>query len=342
MEIVTAFVKRCICLAVIISSFNTLSAASFDDLSKSFVVLSGGGKQYLCVAVKMDDATYALTSQSLFMNPIPKFRLKAFSSGKSIKPTGFDISKLGDFARIKLGVAADSGLVPLEKGGGGGNKVYAMNPDTGIIFNSNAGGGNLSGKDFKCVAGAPVISKDGKFVGVASRTDDGFGKKNEEYKVATLADEKWQEEKPGLLAKQVYSISKWGNFTNALEKTRDNFSKNTLIEINENTHPKLIGWYKDQNKFSFARMLAKKIKGKGSMGKAMREHEDRCFQYTNLKRLASFYSSNAQMAKKAKWKSTYLRNKGKKLYEENIAHYKDLRKRMKSMVDMYPSIKAKY
>ena len=69
----------------------------------------------------------------------------------------------------------------------------------------------------------------------------------EEYKVAPLEEEKWQQTKAGLLAKQVYSIPKLIKFTQALDLTKKNFGQNRLIEINAKTHPKLMSWYKEQN-----------------------------------------------------------------------------------------------
>lgn len=317
-----------------------LSAATFDELVKNFVVLqASNGKQYLTAAVQLDGGTYVVTSQSLFFNPIPKFRLKSFS-GKNLKYSGMEVSKLGDVTRIKLEDSKDVTGFPYAAKASGGKKVYCMNPETGIVKAANAGGGNLNNNKFKCIAGAPVLDSKGQFVGVVSRTDDGFGK-NIEMKVFPLQqEEKWQDIKTISLAKQVYAITQLREFTKALDFTRDKNKRKGFMVIDTDTHPKLMGWTKEQNQKAFDNITAKKL-GKKAQGNALREHASRCFHYASIKRLCAFYSSNAQQAKKGRWCSAYLKNQAKKVYDINASSSRALKNTMKSMMEMYPSIKAK-
>ena len=317
------------------------AAASFEEFSKGLVIIqSSSGKEYLAAAVKLDKGTYAVTSQSLFLNPVPKFRLKTFS-GEALENSDFDIDPKDDLVRIKIEDSPD--LQPLEPAySDAGNKnVYSLDSDTGIVYQSGAGGGSLVKKDFSCSYGAPVINDKGQFVGVASRTDDGLGNKEEIKPVSLGKDIKWQAEKPFLLAKEVYSLQQLVEFTKALDFVRDNNGKNEFIPIDSNTHPKLLSWLKDQNVQAFNNSVAKKTE-KGSMGKAMREHQARCFQYSGMKRLVAFYSSNATMAKSGNWSSLYLKERAKSLYTENDKSADKMKAAMKSMVDKYPSVKAKF
>ena len=336
-----SFLKNLIFLFVLTAVYS-VSASSFDEISKSFIVFqASSGKTYLAAAVKMNGKPYVLTSQSLFFNPIPKFRLKSFS-GKNIKYSTCEAAGEGDFLRIKLEEGSPVTALPLAANAGGNKEVYSMQPDTGIVHAAKAGGGNLARNGFPCVAGAPVINDKGQFVGVASRTDDGLGKRIVMKFAAIKKGEKWLSVKTGVIAKQAYSLEKMRNFTKALGDTRDNNGKNEFIEINENTHSKLMGWAKEQNKQAFDSLLAKKNTGKkAKSSNAMREHQARCFHYASIKRLAAFYNSNAQMAKKGRWSSRYLKGKAKALFNENNSSAKELKGAMKSLVEMYPSIKAK-
>lgn len=329
-------------LSVFIVGMTVFSAigATFEDLSKSFVVLqSSKGDEYLCAAVKMNGATYVVTSQSLFLNPIPKFRLLAFN-GKPINDTDFEIDKVGDFVRIKIADSPDVKSLEIAANQSGRITAYSMDPDSGIVFQSDAKG-NLVKKDFPAVCGSPIINDKGEFVGVSSRTDDGLGKKLE-IKLAPLSkDVSWSPEKSFLFAKQVYLISELLEFTQALDKVNENNVKDQFIMIDSDTHPKLLSWLKDQNKKAFDALTSKKT-GKGSMGKAMREHQARCFQYSGMKRLTAFYSSNATQAQKGKWSSVYIKERAKSLYNNNKASANKMKSSMKSMVEMYPSVKAKF
>ena len=318
-------------------SLNVFS--SFEDASKGFVIIeSSTGGKYLAVAVKMTDGEYIITSQSVFLYGIPKFRLKTFT-GKSLKQTGFEVDRKSDMVRIKYEKSPD--ITPLEPAPNASGKkdVFSMDSATGIVYMSNARGGNLVNKGFNCSAGAPVINQNSQFVGVASRTDDGFGRRIE-MKVAPISETpKWSSIKPFSFTKQVYSLHKLIEFTKALNYTRDHCGKKRLIEINEKTHPKLMGWAKNQNQQAWNIMLSRKTKA--SLGKAMREHQARCFHYSSLKRLSAYYSSNAQLAKKGRWRSLYLKGRAKSIYENNNASAKELKASMKSMVSIHPSIKAK-
>lgn len=317
------------------------AAETFEDFSKGLVIIqSSSGKEYLSAAVKMDKGTYAITSQSLFLNPLPKFRLKTFN-GKALNNSDFEIDPKADLVRIKIEDSPD--LQPLEAAykDAGNKNVYSLDPDDGIVYMSAAGGGNLIKKDFSCSYGAPIINDKGQFVGVASRADDGLGKK-EEIKLVPLGNDiTWSAEKPFLFAKQVYSLQQLVEFTQALDYVRDNNGKNEFIDIDSNTHPKLISWLKDQNVQAFNAITSKKT-DKGSMGKAMREHQARCFLYSGMKRLVAFYSSNATMAKSGNWSSVYLKERAKSLYTENDKSADKMKAAMKSMVDQYPSVKAKF
>jgi len=312
---------------------------SFKDLAKSFIIMqTANEKQYLAVAVKMKDGIYAMTSQSAFMDNIPKFRLKTFS-GKTLKYKIFEVSTVGDFIRIKLQENAPITPLKIAANAKGKKKVYSIKPDTGIIYSANAGSGNLLTKNFHCFPGAPVINEKGLLVGVASRTDNGLSNKIV-IRTAIMKKEKWKEVNARAFAQQVYSLTKLRTLTKSLDALKRINRRNGFLTITPTTHQKLIFLQKDQNQHLFDTRLSKP--SGGSMGRAVRQHNARCFHFSSIKKLASFYSSNARTAQKTKWQSTYLKNMGKQLYTKNITVTKQIKKQMTGLVQRYPSIKAKF
>lgn len=278
-------------------------------------------------AVKMQDGVYAVSSQSLFFNPIPRFRLKSFS-GKTLKYSKIEASRLGDLIRIKIDDG--QGISGLEFGNSkGGKKVYSMNPETGIVMKGDAGK-SLNTDKFNCVAGAPIIDDKGQFVGVASRTDNGFSKGVQMKLFPLSKEEKWQEIKDITLSRQVYTITMLRQFTKDLDNTRKG-SRGKFAFVDEDTPSKLIPLYKEKNELAFecATTTGKKKPDMGS------------FNFTVTRRLAAYYASNAQQAKKIRWVSAYLRNHAKKLYEVNNSSANKLEGEIKKMNKRNPSIKFK-
>ena len=327
------------CLLLALPAVSAM-AASFEDLSKAFIVLeSSSGKKYLCAAVKIDGASYVVTSQSLFLNPVPRFRLRSFITGKFLKQTGFEVGKQEDLVRIPF--EGSSGVVPLEFSGnaGSGGSVYSMNPKTGIVYYCNAGGGNLNNKNFTCAAGAPVINNKGEFVGVSSRTDNGLGKNITIGVAPCVKDEEWQGLKPGLFSKQVYSLNKLWVFTKALSFIKGKNVLNRYIEIDSDTHLKLLSWLQDQNKKSKENKLSRSKNFR--MGSGVQEHKDLGLYYTNLIRLTAFFNSNSILAKKTKWNSSYLKENARNVFDVNRQSARKCKDEMKALVKLHPSLKAK-
>jgi len=317
------------------------NAASFEDISKGFVIIaSSTGKNYLSAAVKFDDGVYAVTSQSLFLNPISQFRLKTFS-GKKLKQIAFEVDPKADFVRIKLGDSSD--LTPLEPAPDQSGKkyIFRIDPSTSVIYMRNADGEKFNRQGATCSAGAPVVNKNGEFVGVASRVDFSVGQ-NKQFKLALLDTEaNWLSTKSFLFSKQVYSLHKLMKFTLALDYTRDNHKRGRYIAINSDTYPTLMGFTKEHNQKVFDTSLIRGRRKKGAKGKALREHQALCFSYSNWKRLAAYYSSNAITVKKRRWYSAYLKQRAKSLFESNNSSFKKIKAEMKIMVKKNPSIKAK-
>lgn len=313
-------------------------AGTFEDASKSLVIIEASNeKLYLAAAVQFDDGAYVVTSQSLFLDPIPKFSMKSFKDTK-LKQIGFEFDPKSDLVRIKIEASPDISPLEIAPAQSGRKNVFSIDQDE-IVYMANATGDELGGRNFEVAAGNPIINHNNQFVGVASRTDDGFGKYKTYKIVPLLKDIKWGKALPFNFSKQVLSLDEMIVFHKAIDFLRDHNTQNTFISIDTNSHPKLMSWIKDQNDQAFKTLLSRE--STSSMGVAVREHNYRCFYYTSLKRLTSFYVSNAQMAKKTRWKSLYLKNRSKIIHEKSLANANALKAEMQSIVEAHPSTKVK-
>ncbi len=312
-------------------SLTSLSAAPFAEVSRNFAVLeSREGGEYLCAIVNMDGGVFAVASQSLFFDPVPVFRLKAFNTGEVLRQASFEFALQGDFVRVKLDesqVDAGMGL------GENPQMVYSITENDGIVYRSEAKGGNLYKDSFRCAPGSPVLDSDGRFVGVASRTDDGIGEI--ELAAAVLgSDVKWQAASPQSFAKQAFLLRELRDLYKALSHAHRHSGINRFIEIDANSHRQLLPWLKDQNVKALANSLAKPTRED-----AMREHRARCLHYTNLRRLAVFFSSSAISVRQGRWPSEYLKENAQKVFDLHDKATQKIQAELKVMLERHPSVK---
>ncbi|MBN1864451.1 MAG: hypothetical protein JW808_06085 [Victivallales bacterium] len=311
-----------------------LGAVTFDDLSRDFIVLESlEGRGYLCARVRMAGGFFAVTSQSLFFDPVPVFRLKSFNSGEVLGQGSFEISLHGDFVRIKLeGNQSGTGM----ELGSEAETVYSMIGREGIVYKSEVTEGNLYSDSFRCTSGSPVVDIDGRFVGVASRTDDGMGEIK--LKAVVLEDDvEWLKAAPQSFTKQVYSLHESRVFYQALNHVYKRSGVNKFIEINTDSHRQLIPWLKEQNEQAFINLLAKPL----TREPAVRDHTARCLHYMNLRRIANFFSSNAISARSGRWPSEYLRENAGKVFDLHDSGARRVQAELKRLIEKHPSIKEK-
>lgn len=306
-----------------------------NDVSKGLVILeTRNGKSYLAATVKIKQDVFVVTSQSLFLERIKDFKLKTFS-GEILKPTDCEINKEIDLLRFKI--EKSQGLKPLELTGDPSESKIAfhINPYNAIVYPIFADP-NCFIKGI-CTSGSPVINSRGDMVGVASRVETNFSENQFSIAMYNTAG-KWESVDLDSFSPQVFLLQAFKDFYQALESTRQQYGKNQFIEINTGTHRKLNSLFTDINNKA---MEVKFTRNNSSMARAVKEHENRCFYYTSLKRLSFFYFSNARQCLKVEWPSAYLKQQAEFLAKQNQATEEALKQQMKKMVKEHPATKHK-
>lgn len=313
---------------------NILHSATFEELSKSFVILnSSTGEEYLCAVIKANNELYAISSQSIFFNKISKIKLRAFSSGKVLKYQAFQISKNDDLVRFKLKPTKSIIPLPIAEQESNG-EIYSMNPLSGIIFKYKLKGTRINIQNSPITSGSPIINTNGEFLGVVSRLDTGMNKKS--YNLCSYKKKNsWSKKKPFSFSKLVYSLTQYKEDLNLLNYLNKNNRPNSFVEFKPQNKTKFKSWLDMQNEQFMIRSFNR-------ASSAQQRHKDQCIFYAQIKRLASYYNTITYSLKHGKWSSTYLKNQAVSLYSISNNNKTKLNTTLKEMVKQYPALKPKF
>ncbi len=244
----------------------TVFAGQFESVRNSLVVIETSAGRKCGIILKMKDGTFVLTSQDAFVGGIVSVKSL---SGKYLQPVSFESpEQQNGLLRIKT-EGVDGAQMQFQEKINYGEPVDVFKTSSGLgiiselslkLNNDNT----LAGPYMEEVTGSPVMSKDGKLIGIAG--SKGFTvskaswlKPNENKNLLDKSNEvqivndglAWRKIDHGQFIKQGMFISEAEDFLLPFTQTADTWCKNpyTPIELKSSQPEKMKSWIEANNTY---------------------------------------------------------------------------------------------